>query len=198
MTFAPGIRSVRFRGFSAVLMLLSTCSCSDRADINVEAMAGEAASLPCKCPSDWPPFLVWQKVTSEQPLVVNYYEDNKQEDKHTAPEYRNRTELKLTGNCSLVFQRVHLSDQGLYVCYYQEKPLRHEKIHLFVTEQQRGIPEPDPNLQSTIVTSSVCGFLVIVIAIVAVYLGITCRKRRTFTATATSTFNSCQFRARSP
>ncbi|RXN16631.1 myelin-oligodendrocyte glyco isoform X2 [Labeo rohita] len=158
-----------------------------RADINVKAMAGQAASLPCKCPPDWPPYLVWQKVTSEKPLVVNYYKDDNQEDEQTAPEYRNRTELNLTGNCSLVFHRVRLSDRGLYECYYKTTPLRHEKIHLDITEQQQQMPKPDPNVQSLIVTSSVCGLLFIALTIAAVYVGITCRNRhqakRAFIAT---------------
>lgn len=186
MTFAPGVRSVCFRGFSVALMLLSTCSCNDLADITVKGTDGEAASLPCKCPPDWPPYLVWQKVAGEQPLVVNYYKDDDQEDNLTALEYRNRTELKLRGNCSLVFHRVRLSDQGLYECYYKTSPLSHEKIHLVITaEKQQQIP--DQNIQSTIVTSSVCVCLIIVIAIAAVYVGITCRNRhqmrRTFSAT---------------
>ncbi|KAK2908474.1 hypothetical protein Q8A67_004311 [Cirrhinus molitorella] len=169
-------------------MLLSTCSCSDHADINVKAIAGQATSLPCKCPPNSPLYLVWQKVIGEQELVVNYYNDDDKEDKQTSPEYRNRTELKLTGNCSLVFHRVRLSDRGLYKCYYRTAPLRHDRIHLDVTAR-RDIPEPEPDpdrsVQSTIVTSSVCGFL-IVIAVAAVYVGITCRnrQRRTFIATS--------------
>lgn len=185
MTFAPGVRSVCFRGFSVALILLSTCSCNNLADITVTGTDGEAVSLPCKCPPDLPPYLVWQKVDGEQQLVVNYYKDDDQEDNITALEYRNRTELKLRGNCSLVFYRVSRSDQGLYECYYKISPLRHERIHLLVTEKQKQLP--DQNVQSTIVTSSVCVFL-IVIAIAAVYVGITCRNRhqmrRTFIATS--------------
>lgn len=186
MSFAPGARSVCFRGLSLVLILLSTCSCSDLADITVTSTDGEAVSLPCKCPPDWPPYLVWQKVAGEQRLVVNYYKDDEQEDNLTALEYRNRTELKLRGNCSLVFHRVSRSDQGLYECYYKISPLRHEIIHLLVTDKQ----QQDQNVQSTIVTSSVCVFLIIVITTAAVYVGITCRNRhqmrRTFIATSRS------------
>lgn len=185
MTFAPGVRSVFFRGFSLALMLLSTCSRSDLADITVHGTDGEAASLPCKCPPDWPPYLVWQKVAGEQRLVVNYYKDDDQEGNLMASEFRNRTELKLRGNCSLVFHRVSLSDQGLYECFYKISPLSLEKIHLVIREKQQQIP--GQKVQSTLVTS-VCVFLIIVIAIAALYVGITCRNRhqmrRTFIATS--------------
>ncbi|XP_016343619.1 myelin-oligodendrocyte glycoprotein-like isoform X1 [Sinocyclocheilus anshuiensis] len=190
MPFAPGIRSVRFTGFSVALMLLSTCSCSDHPVIKVNAMVGEAAALPCMCPPDWPPYLVWQKSIDDQALVVNYYKDDDQEDNQMALEYRNRTELRLTGNCSLVIHIVCSSDQGLYICYYKKKPLRHEKIYLEVTAQQvQGKESAEPqSVQSTIVISSVCGSLVILITIAAAYVGITCRNRhqirRTFIATS--------------
>lgn len=181
MTLAPGVRSVCFRGFSLALMLLSTCTRSDLADTTVMGTDGEAASLPCKCPPDWPPYLVWQKVSGKQQLVVNYYkdsdqEDNDQEDNVTASEFRNRTELKLRGNCSLVFHRVTLSDQGLYECFYKITPLSLERIYLVVTEKPEQMTSE--KVQSTIVSSSVSVVLIIVIAIAAVYVGITCRNRQ--------------------
>uniref|UniRef100_A0A672PDD1 Immunoglobulin V-set domain-containing protein n=1 Tax=Sinocyclocheilus grahami TaxID=75366 RepID=A0A672PDD1_SINGR len=110
-------------------------SSTDRPVIKVNAMVGEAAALPCMCPPDWPPYLVWQKSIGDQALVVNYYKDDDQEDNQMALEYRNRTELRLIGNCSLVIHSVWSSDQGLYICYYKKKPLRHEKIYLEVTGQ---------------------------------------------------------------
>ncbi|XP_052454485.1 myelin-oligodendrocyte glycoprotein isoform X2 [Carassius gibelio] len=185
MTFAHGIRSVRFTGFSVAFMLLSTCSCSDHPHIEVIAIVGEAATLPCMCPPDWPPFLVWQK-NIDKALVVNYYKDDDQEDIQIALEYRNRTELRLTGNCSLVIHSVCLSDQGLYICYYKKNPLRHEKIYLGVTEQGKVSDEPK-RVQSTTVISSVCGVLIILlITIAAAYIGITCRNRHQIRSSFTS------------
>lgn len=121
-------------------------SSTDLADITVTGKVGEAVSLPCKCPPDSPPYLVWQKVAGEQTLVVNYYKDDDQEDNPTALEYRNRTELHLRGNCSLVFHSVSPSDQGLYECYYQKSPLRCERIQLLVRGQYMCIHTRKVNL----------------------------------------------------
>ncbi|ROL45370.1 hypothetical protein DPX16_4711 [Anabarilius grahami] len=172
MNFTSGKRSVRFRGFSAAFMLLSICARGDGADRNVTAVAGKEATLPCECPPDDPPYVVWQKDTGEEPLVVN----SLKEDDKTAPEYHDRTELKLeTGNCSLVFYRVLPSDQGLYECYYKTKPLKHDKIYLDVTDNPQRVS--DLSIRKTVVSSSVCGILVIVIAAAAVFVGITRRNR---------------------
>lgn len=107
--------------------------CTDCADRNVTAQAGEAAVLPCTCPPDQPPYLVWQKDVGNQTLVVSAHRDNT-EDK-PAEEYRNRAELKLTGSCSLTLLSVTPSDQGLYTCYYRTGPITHELIYLEVTGQ---------------------------------------------------------------
>lgn len=189
MNFIPGIRSVRLTGFSVALMLLSTCSCSDHPVVKVNAMVGEAAALPCMCPPDSPPYLVWQKTIADQALVVNYYKDDDQEENQMALEYRNRTELRLTGNCSLVIHSVCSSDQGLYTCYYKSKPLRHETIYLEVTAKQVQEKESDEpqSVWSTIVMSSVCGFLVILITIAAAYVIITCRNRHQIRRTSIAT-----------
>lgn len=114
-------------------------SSTDHPVVKVNAMVGEAAALPCMCPPDSPPYLVWQKTIADQALVVNYYKDDDQEENQMALEYRNRTELRLTGNCSLVIHSVCSSDQGLYTCYYKSKPLRHETIYLEVTGQYQHL-----------------------------------------------------------
>lgn len=186
MTDSSGTRSVRLGGLSVAFVLLSTCACTDCADLNVTAFAGAAAVLPCKCPSNQPPFLVWQKAVGEQQLVVNYYRKEDDVDNQTAAEYRDRSELRLTGNCSLVLYRVNHSDTGLYQCFYQKTPLRHENIYLEVTDKPTHETFRDT---VTVVSSSVCGALVIVITAAAAYMGISCRKRRhmkgTFIATST-------------
>ncbi|XP_067259486.1 myelin-oligodendrocyte glycoprotein-like [Chanodichthys erythropterus] len=176
MNFASGKRSVCFRGFSAAFMLLSICARADGADHNVTAVVGKEAALPCECPPDDPPYVVWQKAVGENtsnipPLVVK----SNKEDEKTAPEYHNRTKLKReNGKCSLVFNKVLLSDQGLYECYYKTRPLKHDKIYLEVTDNQRV---SDLSIQKTVVSSSVCGLLVILVTAAAVFVGITCRNR---------------------
>lgn len=172
-------RSVRFRGFTFALVLLSTCACTDCADRNITAQAGEAAVLPCTCPPGQPPYLVWQKGVSEPMLVVyNYRRDDDTEDKQSKV-YHNRTEVKLTENCSLKILSVTPSDQGLYLCYYQTGPIRHDIINLTVTEIQPP-PEKVWTVKETVVTSSVCVILAIVMIIVAVavYVGIARKNRR--------------------
>ncbi|CAM4505706.1 unnamed protein product [Leuciscus chuanchicus] len=184
-------RSVLIRGFTLALVLLTTCACTDCTDRNVTAQAGEAAVLPCTCPPDQPPYLVWQKTVGDQILVVRTYRGEDNTEDNQAEEYRNRTELKLTESCSLTLLSVTPSDQGLYTCYYRTEPITHERICLEVTEIQAP-PEKLWTVQKTVVTSSVCGLLIMVIISVAaaVYVGITRKNRRRmnggFTAALTS------------
>lgn len=103
--------------------------CTDCADHNVTAQAGGAAVLPCTCPPDQPPYLVWQKTVGNKTLVVSAYRGEDMQ----AEEYRNRAELKLTENCSLTLLNVTPSDQGLYMCYYRTEPITHDNIYLEVT-----------------------------------------------------------------
>ncbi|KAK7162294.1 hypothetical protein R3I94_004829 [Phoxinus phoxinus] len=175
-------RSARFGGFTLALVLLSTtCACTDGADHNVTARAGEAAVLPCTCPPNLAD-LVWQKaIVGKQDLVVDQ-----------AEEFRNRTELKLTENCSLTILRVTTTDQGLYTCYYRTGPVRHDSIYLEVTGQynpQHHDPGESRSGQTTVVTSSVCVLLVIVIITVAaaVYVGIVRKNRRSMNGFAGGT-----------
>ncbi|XDV14425.1 hypothetical protein PO909_014681 [Leuciscus waleckii] len=153
--------------------------CTDCTDRNVTAQAGEAAVLPCTCPPDQPPYLVWQKTVGDQILVVRTYRGEDNTEDNQAEEYRNRTELKLTESCSLTLLSVTPSDQGLYTCYYRTEPITHERICLEVTEIQSP-PEKLWTVQKTVVTSSVCGLLIMVIISVAaaVYVGITRKNRR--------------------
>ncbi|KAK7166808.1 hypothetical protein R3I93_006547 [Phoxinus phoxinus] len=182
-------RSARFGGFTLALVLLSTtCACTDGADHNVTARAGEAAVLPCTCPPNQPPYLVWQKVVGD--LVVDHYRGDDDRDDQ-AEEYRNRTELKLTENCSLTILRVNTTDQGLYTCYYRKGPLRRDSIYLEVTAVSVDPQDPGESrsVQTTVVTSSVCVLLVIVIITVAaaVYVGIVRKKRRSMNGFAGGT-----------
>ncbi|XP_077050940.1 uncharacterized protein LOC143701497 [Siphateles boraxobius] len=190
MNLSSGTRTrpVRFGGFTLALVLLSTCACTDCAERNVTVQAGEPAVLPCTCPPDQPPFVVWQTTVRDQLLVVSDYrgEDNK-EDKQ-ADEYRDRTELKLTENCSLTLLNVTPSDEGTYTCYYQIGPVRQDIIYLQVTERPAP-PERIWDVQKTVLTSSVCGILVLVFITVAVvvYVGISRRNRRQMNGTFTPT-----------
>ncbi|KAG1937962.1 hypothetical protein F2P79_017836 [Pimephales promelas] len=155
-----------------MMMMMMLGTHTDCAEHNVTAQAGGAAVLPCTCPSGQPPYLVWQKAAGEQMLVVyNYRGEDDKDDR--AEEYRERTEL--TGNCSLKILSVTPSDQGLYQCYYQIRPVRQDDIYLQVTETQKIWTDP-----KTVATSSVCGLVVIVIitAAAAVYVGIYRKNRR--------------------
>lgn len=101
--------------------------------LNITTQAGHPAVLPCSCPSGLSPIFIWQKVVGEDEDVVNLYHNNKEENQ-IGQQYQNRTHVNVqTGNCSLVFSSVRLSDDGLYKCYYRKNPLRHEEVHLKVT-----------------------------------------------------------------
>ncbi|XP_073722396.1 uncharacterized protein [Misgurnus anguillicaudatus] len=242
-------RYLCFRGVTVLLMFYSCCDCNTI--INITATSGDPAVLPCSCPSAHPPFFVWQKVVGRDEEVVNCYSNDAKE---SQTKYQNRTQVVIqTENCSLVFNSVSLSDEGLYKCYYQTQPLRHEEIYLKVTasmecKQSNGqyhcqLPELHPeekilwrldgqllplsvqctkdaktglcdtsdsitlngtNIQkltcevtksngnnkvictqdsgpvtdSTLMTSSVCGFLTVLLVIAAVFVGIMCRRRK--------------------
>lgn len=246
-------------------MLLLVYSCCDGSTVpNITAKAGHPAVISCSCPLDSPPFFIWQK----DDVVVNLYKNNEDETQ-IAQQYRNRTHVNIQSeNCSLVFDSVRLSDEGLYTCYYMKIPLRKEEIHLKVTDssmacnQSDGVYhcqlrdlhpkekilwkvdgqllpysvqcKTDPNTglcntsdsikltgndnttltcevtnssmdnilticksdaepvsRSASMTSSVCGFLAVVIVMAAVFVGITCKKRqRKRGCIATSEFNN--------
>lgn len=121
-------RCLCFRGVTVLLLFYSCCDC--QIIINITATSGDPAVLPCSCPSAHPPFFVWQSRNEE---LVNCY-GNDAKESQINQKYQNRTQVIIqTGNCSLVFNSVSLSDEGLYKCYYQEEPLRHEEIYLKVT-----------------------------------------------------------------
>ncbi|XP_056588130.1 CD276 antigen-like [Triplophysa dalaica] len=125
MNFAFVKRSVCFRG-----VFLLFYSCCGSTVLNITAKAGHPAVLPCSCPQDSSPFFIWQKGN----VVVNLHANNDGQTQ-TAKQFQNRTHVNIqSGNCSIVFNTVRLSDEGLYTCYYSKIPLRMEEIHLKVTE----------------------------------------------------------------
>ncbi|KAA0722627.1 hypothetical protein E1301_Tti023680 [Triplophysa tibetana] len=144
--------------------------------LNITAKAGHPAVLPCSCPQDFSPFFVWQKDN----VVVNLHGNNDGETQ-TAHQFENRTHVNIqSGNCSIVFNTVRLSDEGLYTCYYSKIPLRKEEIHLKVTGELPVLCCPDAErvTHGTVMTSSVCGFLTVAIVIAAVFVGIMFRRRQ--------------------
>lgn len=185
MIFASG--SVGFRGLSVASLLLLALAGCDFTAANVTARVGEAAELPCTCPPDQPPYLVWQKDVDGRQLLVNYYKTDNNDGK-IAADFQNRTELKRSGDaCFLLFYSVRLSDEGWYKCYYKTLPLKHNNTYLQVTVSTEQSPMTDPEVdQSTAVTSSACVLLLIIIA-AAVYLGITCKKRHWMNRTSVAT-----------
>lgn len=185
MLFACAVGPAGFRGFSVAFLLLLAMAGCDFTAVNVKARAGEAAELPCTCPADQDPLLVWQKDVNGTQLVVNYDKSNNNEE--IAADFQNRTELKRSGDaCFLMFYSVRPSDEGWYKCYYMKSPLKHNNIYLEVTDPS-PIKSPG-DVQSTAVMSSACVLLIILIA-VAIFLGIICRKRHCMkrTSVATST-----------
>ncbi|XP_057188161.1 CD276 antigen-like [Triplophysa rosa] len=135
MNFAFVKRSVCFRG---VFLLFYSC-CEGSTVLNITAKAGHPAVLPCSCPIHSPPFFIWQKSND----VVNLLRNDDRETQ-TAQQFQNRTHVNIqSGNCSIVFNTVRLSDEGLYTCYYSKIPLRKEEIHLKVTDPSMACNQSD-------------------------------------------------------
>lgn len=103
----------------------------------MRANLGESVILPCACPQlnpDLDPEVIWQINTT----VVNHLKHSRE--CKIDESYQNRTKLYLTKkskstNCSMLLSNVHLSDGGLYKCYYYNKgtALRNVDVILKVT-----------------------------------------------------------------
>lgn len=102
----------------------------------MRANLGESVILPCACPQlnpDLDPDVIWQI----NARVVSYLKCSREG--KIDESYQNRTQLYLTKeswstNCSVLLSSVHLSDEGLYKCFYYNKgtALRHVDVILEV------------------------------------------------------------------